>query len=388
VPQCDIQRGHWCGYCSKTPHLLCSNNSDKKCEICYNKSFAAHPRAKYWSKDNDCQPWEVFKHSNKKYTFNCPDCFHKFESSLNEISSRNGWCSYCSPFTQRLCDNNECDHCYENSFASHPKANLWCDDNDTVARQTFKHSGQYIGFNCPDCNNKYVAKLSHVVSGTWCSCTKNKSETKLFDHLIGNYKYKIKKQKTFDWCVNPDTKRKLLFDFCIEDFKLIIELDGPQHFIQISNWKEVLLTQKSDIYKMKCANNNGYSVIRILQTDVWSDKNDWKNNLLKAIKKYDIPKNIFFGDCYNNHKIIDLDEEVDIVMADILDKMTTSDTNLIGKSNDEFNNKVFSRPFPRPILKSIVEFDNGSDVEFDNNDDIKYITKKVVKSKSELQQRI
>lgn len=34
-------------------------------------------------------------------------------------------------------------------------------------------------------------------------------------------------QKMFDWCKNI---RCLPFDFCIEDLKLIIELDDRQHF--------------------------------------------------------------------------------------------------------------------------------------------------------------
>jgi len=34
---------------------------------------------------------------------------------------------------------------------------------------------------------------------------------------------------------------------------------------------------------MKCANENGYSVIRILQGDVFSNKNNWDEKLDKAI---------------------------------------------------------------------------------------------------------
>ena len=52
---------------------------------------------------------------------------------------------------------------------------------------------------------------------------------------------------------------------------------------------------------MKCANDHGYSVIRILQVDVSNDKNDWKNKLLDAIKKYDVPTNIFIGDVYTKY---------------------------------------------------------------------------------------
>lgn len=33
------------------------------------------------------------------------------------------------------------------------------------------------------------------------------------------------------------------------------------------------------------ARDHGYSIIRILQTDVWFDKNNWKENLHNAIMK-------------------------------------------------------------------------------------------------------
>ena len=80
--------------------------------------------------------------------------------------------------------------CFKNSFASHPRTNLWCDDNDLSARETIKNSHQYIRFNCLDCDNIYVAKLFSVIQGTWCSCTKNKSETKDCSKCSSNFHFK------------------------------------------------------------------------------------------------------------------------------------------------------------------------------------------------------
>lgn len=34
-------------------------------------------------------------------------------------------------------------------------------------------------------------------------------------------------------------------------FKIIIELDVPHHFVQISNWESHEINQKTDKYKMK-----------------------------------------------------------------------------------------------------------------------------------------
>lgn len=69
---------------------------------------------------------------------------------------------------------------------------------------------------------------------------------------------------------------------------IIIELDGIQHFEQVSNWQTPEKTQEIDKYKMERANNNGFSVIRLLQEDVFYDSYNWldelKNNIELIIK--------------------------------------------------------------------------------------------------------
>lgn len=109
-----------------------------------------------------------------------------------------------------------------------------------------------------------------------------------------NYK-NVEKGKRFNWCKKEYT---LPFDFCLEDLKIIIELDGIQHFKQVSNWKSPEETQEYDNYKMNVANEKGYSIIRIFQEDVLKDQNNWEINLKDAIKKYDNVTNIFIGDIY------------------------------------------------------------------------------------------
>ena len=64
-----------------------------------------------------------------------------------------------------------------------------------------------------------------------------------------------------------------------------MEQDGPQHFKQIGDWLSPELTRINDIYKMKCANENGYSMIRLLQKDIWNDRYDWLQELLVNINK-------------------------------------------------------------------------------------------------------
>ena len=74
------------------------------------------------------------------------------------------------------------------------------------------------------------------------------------------------------------------FDFVLDDLKIIIEVDGRQHFIDITHWKSLAeKVQQNDAFKMLCALDNGYCIIRIYQPDVWSDDIDWDSTLLEAI---------------------------------------------------------------------------------------------------------
>ena len=84
------------------------------------------------------------------------------------------------------------------------------------------------------------------------------------------------------WC---KAKRYLPFDFCLPELKILLELDGRQHFCQVSNWQSPEITQKRDAYKMKCANDNNYSVIRIVQEDILNNVYDWKTKLIETIEE-------------------------------------------------------------------------------------------------------
>ena len=278
-----------CPFC--TNKLLCD---DLKCNFCKEKSFESHTKKIYWSEKNKVKPRDVFKSTHEKYWFKCDICDHEFKISLNDVTTGK-YCPYCA--NKKLC-NNDCDSCKEKSLESSPMAKYWSIENNTEPRFVFKYARVKYKFDCPNCNKIYVAKPNSVSRGFWCGCTKNKTEKKLYDFLDDNYDSVIDAQKTFKWCRN---KKLLPFDFYIADYKLIIELDGPQHFRQVSNWASPEQCQTSDKYKMDLANEHGYSIIRICQEDVYGDKNNWQR-LLDYIKEYSKPRNIFIGDIYATDK--------------------------------------------------------------------------------------
>jgi very-short-patch-repair endonuclease len=164
------------------------------------------------------------------------------------------------------------------------------------------------------CNNEFYSPLSAVKQGQWCPYCINKTEKIVFNKLINVYPL-FEHQFKPAWCVNSATNKKLPFDFAILDKQIIIELDGKQHFKNVKNWNLFEDTQKRDIYKMKCANENNYSVIRILQEDVYNNKYDWLTELKENIYKImndNIVQNIFM--CKKNEydiyiKLITEDEK-------------------------------------------------------------------------------
>lgn len=265
-----------CPYCNGDE--LCGSF---ECKICHERSFASHPKSKFWLKSNMLKPNQVRKNSNKKFWFQCDECHHTFETKLDNIINGGTWCPFCSSSTKKLCDDNECQMCFEMSFASSKKAKYII---DVDPRFITKSSHKKYTFQCEECEFKFEMTLNNITNGRqWCPRCINKTELKFEKFLKETFpKKNIKRQVAFDWCKGPKTGKKYPFDFMMG--KILIEIDGDQHFKQISNWTPPEEVQKRDRFKERRAIENGFSVIRLLQTDVLFDKNNWKVLFTKLVK--------------------------------------------------------------------------------------------------------
>ena len=296
-----ISKGSGCPYCKYPCGKICG---DINCHFCYAKSFASYDKAIYWSKKNgDIQPVQVILNSIFKYWFDCHLCCHSFESELHSIV-RGSWCPYCSHPPKKLC-NDDCVRCYEKSFASHEKSKYWSDKNGEIKpRNVFKNSENKYLFNCDQCQHLFTATTAHINFGRWCPKCKNKTEFKLFNWLSSSISFDIQREAKFDWCKSQEKNKHLPFDFLIENLKLIIELDGLQHFKQVMDWTAPKHTIKRDIFKMETALKNGYSIIRLLQENVYENKNNWDIKLKSILNRYQNPIILFIDndDIYTNHK--------------------------------------------------------------------------------------
>jgi very-short-patch-repair endonuclease len=262
----------WCSYCSNKK--LCGS-----CDICNNKSFASHYRVNNWSDKNNIEPKMVFKTSHKEYLFNC-ECGHEFKSSPKTITYNNSWCPYCSNPPKKLCENiQSCLSCQNKTFASVERSKNWSTKNKKKPIEVFKSTAEIFIFDCDNCDTEFKSKLCHITDGSWCPNCRYKTEEKLTKTLQQIYP-NIKIQAKYHWCKNI---KHLPFDFVLEEQKIIIECDGEQHWKQVAKWKTPEHNRNRDLYKIKCANENGYSVIRIVQEDVFKDKYDWLTELQQYI---------------------------------------------------------------------------------------------------------
>ncbi len=258
----DISQGRWCPYCAG--QKLCSAD----CRECFDRSFASHPKAEYWSEKNKLKPREVSISNGKKIWFDCDKCSHDFCSALSDIS-QGRWCPYCAG--KKLCSD-DCLECFGRSFASHPKAEYWSEKNKLKPREVSISSGKKFWFDCDKCSHEFCSVLYSIHKGRWCPLCKNKTEQKVYEYLITKY----------------ETEReieKMDFTISIGKIQLDIEIDGDQHFKQVSNWQSPEYTLKNDRKKMNNSFTLNKSCIRIYQPDVFDDNIRWKELIDSCVEK-------------------------------------------------------------------------------------------------------
>lgn len=151
---------------------------------------------------------------------------------------------------------------------------------------------------CRKCKEPFQTNPNRYLSGKRCPHCVNKTELKLYQTLIQRYPT-LERRISTDWCRNPETNLSFPFDFLIQEFNLIIELDGIQHFENVKHYRDTYeQTHERDIYKQRCANENGYSVIRIFQEDVWNDTFNWLDELctqIEKVRRENITQNLYIS---------------------------------------------------------------------------------------------
>lgn len=171
----------WCPYCVTK---LCG---DVNCIYCHNRSFAGFRgktkagglKRDCWSTSNTKQIRDMSRNSNTKFLFDCDVCYHNFSVSLNTIVTGGSWCPYCSA-NCRVCDDGECKHCFDKSFANFKgetrngklKVECWSTKNGKQPREYTLGSNKKVWFDCDNCPHSFNATMVQI-KYTWCPyCSK------------------------------------------------------------------------------------------------------------------------------------------------------------------------------------------------------------------------
>lgn len=144
------------------------------------------------------------------------------------------------------------------------------------------------------CGHEYYVKPNNFRHGRRCpkcSLPNNPKTEKHIAELLKTINISFKRQKTFDDCINPNTGKKLKFDFAIynDDQSLfcLLEYDGKQHFEPIKYFggdKSLSETKFRDNIKNNYCRQNNIKLIRIPYWD-FSNLEDILQKQLKAVIK-------------------------------------------------------------------------------------------------------
>lgn len=233
---------------------------------------------------NNISPYEVSMRTKNKYYFKCPIEKHKSEKKL--IGSLpigyNGCCdcSACNSFGEfiegnygkeyldKLWDyNNNTISPYEISKCnSNNKVYLKCLENDTHNSYLITPAHYQEGKRCPICGRDYLSKL-------------HKSVIKYLNEL--NLDIKTEHECTIK-PINPDTGYILPYDIEIVNYKIIIEIQGKQHYKLLNDghpWLKNLTPQdyldkriRYDKIKKDFAIKNGYKFLEIFPESFLNDE--------------------------------------------------------------------------------------------------------------------
>lgn len=122
---------------------------------------------------------------------------------------------------------------------------------------------------CNICGYEWLTNGVGLTQGHTCpNCTKSKFEISV-KSILNKWGYKFKDQICFDECRD---KRPLPFDFYIEDFNILIEVDGEGHYMPIprsssmseeDGLKTLKTTQYHDKIKTKYCKKKNIPLIRV-----------------------------------------------------------------------------------------------------------------------------
>jgi hypothetical protein len=162
--------------------IRCKEHNRFKCVECkniipYENSYANAPDVKRWHPTkNDKEPTDYYRKSDCKAWFICPDCTEKsgIEHDYYKQLKHNTGCPYCA--CKKLCDNENCQLCYDRSFKSSVHVKDWAFDKN------IDNNGKQI-------NPRQVVRRSHKLYWFKCDVCYKETGIKHYYESAPDYKY-------------------------------------------------------------------------------------------------------------------------------------------------------------------------------------------------------
>lgn len=232
----------------------------------------------------------------------CRECNTEFDIRSDRFKDDISICPYCNPHLRNFKNTKDVQYCKpiipkkeESLGVLYPHIADMIVENengDKVKKEdSYKihsHSNKKYKFKCNKCGKiGDLRSLNQIVQhGYSCHyCSDNKSiPNKFMVELLKIINVDFKSEKTFDW---SDRKQ---YDFYIPSLKMIIEMNGIQHYEECNLTKRSLKEeQENDKYKKELAINNGienyividcrYSTFNWIKENIIKELNEIFNNL-------------------------------------------------------------------------------------------------------------
>lgn len=240
----------------------------------------------YWdSNKNALDPWKLASQSMKVVWIRCQkkDYHGSYRVSCNNYyRGRN--CPYCS--SRKI-------HILDSVGTLYPVSNeKWSKKNIKKPFEYGPSSNKKV-YLCCEKHGEYKQHLGYAVkAGFACpQCSKEREESYLQEKVrsyLSELGYTLKHEyKCTLKPINPKTDRVLLYDNEVAELKLIIEVDGRQHYEYVEYFhktrREFRYLRWKDNYKKEYALKNKYFY---LEVPYWSIKEDeYKNLISKKIQE-------------------------------------------------------------------------------------------------------
>lgn len=220
--------------------------------------------------ENTCiGPYNIYmvKRIGKKSfgEFICPYCKKHFIASASDISS--GKTRSCGCFRKRVASHTISDYVNNNR-----KNLIGKKFERLLVIDQKKIDGRLFCICKCDCGNITKVRPNRLLNKETisCGCINSIGEYKIAKILSKN-NIRFLKEYKFNDCINPETNKKLRFDFYLPDYNCCIEYDGEQHFKEkecFGGKESFISLQKRDKIKNDFCKEKNIKLFRIPYTDI------------------------------------------------------------------------------------------------------------------------